>query len=379
MTSPRTYPNPDLVAGDDNKSTWNHPDRRRWGFHNLPRIARYTMSFRAREVLRLSKAFDLAIADMQAVRHLTSLPAFSAMIVLQGERILYEKYAADFRQDSVHSIQSITKTFMHLVIGRLVAEAVIDVTRPVRDYLPEVGSGYADATVQQVLNMDVVNDYSEDFTDPEATYYAHEEAMGWRLPRDPEHELTQRNFVMGITSDRTFNSTGVTQYKDANTDILALIAEKVTGKPMRAFLADIADAAGIEGALHITTDREGFPTVDGGACLSARDLARYMLIFVRKGLGVQGTAIGDAGFLEASLGGGIPMPPVYGNMRYSNHLMVCGSAVGHSGWAGQNAIVDLETGVAGVYFGVAEDAHACHSDHSRHVREMLMEIARRGA
>ncbi|RWG12905.1 MAG: hypothetical protein EOQ55_26270 [Mesorhizobium sp.] len=41
------------------------------------------------------------------------------------------------------------------------------------------------------------------------------------------------------------------------------------------------EAAGLEGCFHITCDREGVPLVDGGACLTARDLARYGLLFAR--------------------------------------------------------------------------------------------------
>ncbi len=74
------------------------------------------------------------------------------------------------------------------------------------------------------------------------------------------------------------NHDGQLQYKDANTDVLGWIAERVSGRPLRAFLADIADAAGLEGALHVTTDREGVPSLHGGASLTARDLARYFTL-----------------------------------------------------------------------------------------------------
>ena len=50
------------------------------------------------------------------------------------------------------------------------------------DHLPEIGSGYADATVQDVMDMNIVNDYAEDYSDPMTTALAdHGVAMGWRL------------------------------------------------------------------------------------------------------------------------------------------------------------------------------------------------------
>ena len=41
----------------------------------------------------------------------------------------------------------------------------MDLEKPVSEYLPNVGSGYADSTVQQVLDMAVRNSFVEDYSD----------------------------------------------------------------------------------------------------------------------------------------------------------------------------------------------------------------------
>jgi CubicO group peptidase (beta-lactamase class C family) len=358
MSHLRSASNPELVVVEGNKAHWCHADHRRHGWHNLHRIARYGESFRAARVLKLEKKMDLSIGELEIVRHLTSLPWFSALIIIRGQHILFERYAADFGADRPHSIQSITKTLMNLVIGQLVEQGLVDLSLPVQHYVPEMGSGYAKAGVQQVLNMDVVNEYCEDFTDPRATYYRHEEAMGWRLPRDTDREQTEHGFLRQIASTDITNHTGHTQYKDANTAVLGWIAECASGRPLRSFLADIVDAAGLEGALYITTDRAGVPTVEGGACLTARDLARYFSIFTRLGLGIRGERIGSAAFIEKSLSSGVPMPTPHEGIRYSNHLMVSGRSVGHGGWGGQYVMTNLDTQITGVYLSVVENEHA---------------------
>lgn len=352
-----TIANPDLEVIQGNKARWSHADHRRWGMHNLHRIARYGLALRAARVMPLEKRADLRIAGLDAVRHFTSVPAFSAMVVVRGQYILFERYAADFGADRPHSIQSITKTTLNLIAGRLVGQGALDLSRPVTHYIPEIGSGYAAATVQQVLNMDVCNEYSQDFADPKATYYRHEEAMGWRLPRDPGHEQTQRHFVTQLHSADTTNRTGAAQYKDATADIAGWVAERASGRPLRAFLADIVDAAGLAGTFHITTDREGFPTVDGGACLTARDLARYFSIFVRRGRGLAGEEVGSAEFIDRTMRGGIPMPNPSEWLRYSNFTMILNRTLGHGGWGGQWALANLDTGTVAVYFSVLQDAH----------------------
>jgi CubicO group peptidase (beta-lactamase class C family) len=375
--SETTTPNVDLQIVEGNKSHWSHADHRRHGWHNLYRLTRYCMSFRAPRVMTLEKRTDLGVAELEAVRCLTSLPWFSAMIVVRGQHILFERYAADFSKDQPHSIQSITKTTMNLVVGRLVEAGVLDLSRNVAHYIPEIGSGYATATLQQVLNMDVVNEYSEDFTDPQAAYYLHEEAMGWRLPRDPQREETEHRFLARIASADTTNRSGHVQYKDANTAVLAWTAERASGRPLRTFLADIVDAAGLEGAFHMTTDREGVPTVEGGGCLTARDLARYFAIFARRGRGVGGEKVGSAAFIDRTLSSGVPMPLPYEGVRYSNQMMVSGRSLGHGGWGGQYAMVNSDTGTIGVFFSVIENQHANNGNYLIPVIRMLEQVTSR--
>jgi CubicO group peptidase (beta-lactamase class C family) len=77
---------------------------------------------------------------------------------------------------------SISKTALNLIIGRLVAADQIDLAAPVARYLPWIDPGYAEATVQQVLTMEVANAYDADNAD--AMVLHHEAATG-RSPATP--------------------------------------------------------------------------------------------------------------------------------------------------------------------------------------------------
>ena len=221
---------------------------------------------------------------------------------------------------------------VHLIIGRLVAAGDIDLSTPVGDYLPGLGSGYRTASVPDVLDMNVVNEYSEDFTIPEAMYYVHEEAMGWRAVPG-RNGLRMRPFLCSIRSDDTRNPTGIANYK-ARTPTYGWLAEVVSGRSLREYLAEIVDAAGLAGKFTITTDRDAVPVMDGGGCLTARDLARCGLLLLRRGQGVEGTAGGSARFMEASLRGGVKFRSrAYpDDLRYHNQLMTDGRFVGHGGY-----------------------------------------------
>ena len=371
-------PNPDLQVGADHKPRWNSADGRRHGFHNLHRIARYVQSFRAGAVLALHRDTDVALAARPDVAQLTGLPFFSAMVVLRGDRVLFERYAPDFGPDQPHSIMSLSKTTMMLIIGRLVAEGRIDLAAPVDRYLPWVGPGYATASVQDVLNMNVDNDYVEDYADPLCTAFLHEAATGLRLPGPGQAERTSKQFLatVGLAPGRsdTVNATGLCMYRSANTDILAAIAEAVGG-PLAARLADIADAAGLEGSLHVATDRSGFPCLNGGLCLTARDLARYGLLLARGGIGVAGQKVGSPAFLQATLTGGVAMPAPRGHLRYSNQTNTDGRWIGHGGYGGQYLVADPVTGTAAVFLSVLDNADGYLSSYYPPIISLLAEAA----
>lgn len=366
--------NPALETVGDNKALWNSPDFRRWGFHNLHNNARYSLTLRADRVLALENRFDRRIGDMDEVRRLTGSNIFSAMVVVRGQHVLHEVYADDFGADCPHSIMSITKTHLNLIIGALQADGIIDLSRSVESYIPDIGSGYAKATLQQVLNMDVANDYTEDYADSFASSYAHEVCMGWRLPGDNEIDELHADFLKKISSPDTTNRSGESTYKSANSDVLGMVIEAASGRSLRSFLIDIVEAAGLENALHISTDRDGGPWMSGGGSLTARDLARYGLLFARRGHGVDGRQVGNADFIEATLKQGVPMPKPRHALKYSNQTNTNGRWLGHGGYGGQYMLADLNSGVVGVFYSVLLNRHASDADYSSEIIDMLQSI-----
>lgn len=372
-----TDPNPELVVGDDHFGAYNQPERRRRAFHGMHQVFRYVLGVKAPNVLRLERRIDWRIGSLPSVRRLAGTTFFSGLCVLRGQELLYEAYAPDFGPDRHHSIQSISKTTMNLVFGRLVEDGKVDLARKVKTYLPEVGSGYAEASVQDVLDMNVVNDFSEVYSDPLCGSFQQEVAEGWRLPAPGQKELLNRDFVAAITSANVANPSGMVQYKSPNTDILGWIAERVSGRPLRAMLIEIVEAAGLAGTLFIGTDRSGVPVINGGICVTARDLARYGLLFTRGGRGVNGERVGSGAFIEETLrrkGPSYAAPRQW--MRYSNHTATDGECLGHGGFGGQYMLANPKTGVAAAFFSVIENRDAVDANYSAEVIAMLEEITR---
>jgi CubicO group peptidase (beta-lactamase class C family) len=350
----KTRPTPELVVGAGNKQGWNQPGARRHGFQNLHKMYRRGLSFRASRQVVLDLAPNAALADRPEVALLTNRPECSALVVAQGEQILLSHHATDFAPDQQHSIQSITKMFGHILAGRLVAEGRLDPTKPVEHYLTGIGSGFRGASVQDVLDMNVINHFTEDYDDPYADSYAQEAAMGWRLPVDAV-EPTMHDFICSVTGDDLRNPGSEIRYSSANTEVIALICNHLSPGALPELVYEVVEAAGFEHNFYISTSRDGIPALSGGGCMTATDLARFGLLLVRVANGAQPN-IGDLQFTRNTLTREVGhMPPPRDYIRYADHVMTNGRWIGHSGYGGQFMMADLTSGTVVAYLSVLEN------------------------
>lgn len=368
-------PNPDLSVNPNRLAGWNEPARRRQSFRSLHDIHRRGLTFRAPAVLALTQAENPALERAAGLDRLLRSKSFCALVIAQNDRILLERHADDFATDRLHSMQSITKTFVHLAMGQLAGRGLVNVARPIGDYVPEAGDAYAPASLQQVLDMDVASNFEEDYAAPyapcpargEPVGYARQEiAMGWRLPPDGEPDFGVRRFAAGLVgaprgNDRT------TRYTSPNTDMLGWVIERASGRKLVAHVEDIVAEAGLEAVFHISADCDGVPVLSGGGMMTARDLARYGLLIARRG---------GALLAETMSGGGTH----YGGsptLRYRNHLMSNGTWVGHPGYAGQFLMVDPAKQAAAAFFSVLETEYGERDGYFTEVIAALEDALRR--
>ncbi len=372
--------NPSLVVKRDNKPKWYLPETRREGYRNLHKLNRYGLLYRSDYVLKLNKKYNSKISKISSVKNMVSHKYFCSLLVGKNQDILYEKYASDFNETTPQTIMSITKMFVNLFIGELVEKKIIDLNKTVSEYLPNIGSGYASAKIQDVLDMNIVNSYTEDYNDPYTSSYLHEPVCGWRLPKDPNFKIGQEEFLNSIQAIKGVNlknETEYSHYKSANTDVLGIIIEKVSGKKLKDWLLEAVEAAGFEDAMYMGTDRDSVPWISGGGCLISRDFLRYGLLFSRNGFGVKNRKIGSKNFLDVTLNnkGTKYMklsPSKY--LYYSNSTMKCDDWIGHSGLGGQFLAINMKNGLVASYFSVIDTVSGTDEDYKREMINMLNEI-----
>ena len=372
--------NPSLVVLRDNKPKWYLPESRREGYRNLHKINRYGLLYRSDLVLKLKKKYNKKIENIPSVKKVIKHKYFCSLLVGKNQEILFEKYASDFNEKTPQTIMSITKMFANLFVGELLEKKIIDLNKKISDYLPNIGSGYASATIQDVLDMNIVNSYSEDYTDPYTSSFLHEPVCGWRLPTNLDDKIGQEEFLNTIQANekkKLTNSTEFSHYKSANTDVIGVLIEKVSGKKLSQWILDAVEAAGFEDALYMGTDRFGMPWISGGGCLISRDFLRYGLLFSRKGIGVGNRKVGSFKFFNQTIKNkGTKYMELSKDkfLYYSNSTMKLGDWIGHSGLGGQFLAVNLKTGITASYFSVIDTPSGTDENYKRYMINMMDEI-----
>ena len=372
--------NPELTTLKDNKASWNLPKTRRFGYRNLHKINRYSIFLRSDLILKLNSKPNKTIAKFPLVKKMTKNKSFCSLIVGNRQNILFEKYAKDFKKNQPQTIMSITKMFVNLFIGELVTNKLIDLNKKVSHYLPKIGSGYANAKIQDVLNMNVINSYTEDYTKAYSSSFMHEPVGGWRLPKNLKNHLSQEEYLNTIKKSKNkslINNSEYAFYKSANTDVVGLIIEKVSGRTLRDWVLSVVEAAGFEDGLYIASDRYGMPWMSGGGCLITRDFLRMGLLFARKGMGVGDRKVGSSSFLDKTI---FNVGPKYMNLSkdkylyYSNSTMVSGNMIGHSGYGGQFLATNFKTGNVAAFFSVLETKSATKESYKTDMINMLIDL-----
>ena len=376
----KSEPNPNLVVLRDNKPKWYLPEHRRNGYRNLHKINRYGLLLRSDLVLSLAENYNYNIEKISSVQKMINHKYFCSLIVGKKQEIIYEKYAKDFSKNTPQTIMSITKMFLNLFIGELLDDKKINLNDKISSYLPNIGSGYASATIQEVLDMNLINSYSEDYNDPYTSSFLHEPVCGWRLPNILGDVMSQEEYLNNIEAKKNKdikNTSNLSHYKSANTDVLGVLVEKISGKPLRDWFLKVVEAAGFEDALYMGTDRFGMPWISGGACLISRDFLRYGLLFSRKGKGVNNRKVGSEKFINDTLKNkGTKYMELSKDkfLYYSNSTMKSENWIGHSGLGGQFLAINLKTGIVASYFSVIDTKSGTDEDYKRDMINMLADI-----
>lgn len=274
-----------------------------WTFQNMGAPLNIVMVPRGGDIAELNQPSNQALgkkifidktgAEM-TLEDLFKVHFARGMILIQDDKVLYEKYFDGFGPHKQHIWFSMSKSLASAALGILVEQGKIDVKKSPAHYIPELkNSGFERVTIQNLLDMATSIDFKETYTDMTSDFalkYAVAMNMGW-LPgaRDAQPESTEiygvHDFLSKYIKPNKELEPGTDfDYNSSNADVIGWLISRVSGQPYEQFISEkIWSKLGMEHDAYFTVDRAFMPVVTGGMNSTLRDAARFALMIKNEG------------------------------------------------------------------------------------------------
>jgi CubicO group peptidase (beta-lactamase class C family) len=221
-----------------------------------------------------ARRFDEALADTYT----------DGILVLHRGRVVYERYFGALEAHLPHSCFSITKSYAATLAAAFVHEGVLDDTKAIPHYLPEMrGTAFDDAPLRKVMDMQTGLAYTEVYADERSSIWDYARASGLR-PRPPGYTgaRTACDYLPTLRKQGAHGEAFA--YKTVNTEVMCWVMARVTGRSLTQLLHERLWAPlGCEDDGYIVVDPAGTPMGGGGLSASLRDMARFGELMRRDG------------------------------------------------------------------------------------------------
>jgi CubicO group peptidase (beta-lactamase class C family) len=208
-------------------------------------------------------------------------------LVLHGGTVSTEQYFNGMRPETPHLLMSVSKSVTSTVAGILAGRGALDPAAEVTTIVPELaGTSFAGATVQDLLDMRAGTRFNEDYADLDADVRSYERVYLWRPPAGDQAAGAEAGDAIAYfgTLQNDGPHGGPFRYRSILTDVLAWVIERAAGERLHDLISrELWQPMGAEFDAEITVDRLGNPMADGGVSATLRDLARFGLLFLRRG------------------------------------------------------------------------------------------------
>jgi hypothetical protein len=114
-----------------------------------------------------------------------------AFLIMHRGKLIYEFFDNFTSKNSPHIIFSISKSLTSLLAGILHEQGLLDLNKTVSYYLHETkGTAYEDATIRNVLDMNVSSGFIEDYTGEAEIFKNYRSSTGWDIDKNSTIEYT---------------------------------------------------------------------------------------------------------------------------------------------------------------------------------------------
>jgi CubicO group peptidase (beta-lactamase class C family) len=197
-------------------------------------------------------------------------------LVLHKGRIVSETYMNGMRPQTLHLSQSVGKSVAGAVAGILIHRGLVDPRALVTRYLPELEeTAYRGATVQQVLDMTTGTLFDETYTAVDSHVAKLDAACGWKTRKGADWPETVWQLILELKQSERPHGQAF-QYRSIETDVLAFILQRVSGKMLADLVSEELWAPlGAQEDASFTVDPAGYALACGGFNATLRDYGRF--------------------------------------------------------------------------------------------------------
>ena len=268
---------------------------------------------------------DIALYDRTNDRRRTvgdvmAATATDGWIVVHHGKVLEEQYYGGMAADSAHILMSVSKTLVATVVGALTRDIGLDVNAQLTHYIPALAeSGYAGATVRNLLDMRSGIRFSENYLDPMAEVRLLEQAIGWAPRTVPELPSTMYDYLATLPQDTAHG--GPFHYRSCETDVLGWVCEAAAGVRMPGLMSEtVWRRLGAQNDASIGIDSVGTGMFDGGINACLRDLVRFGSLFLTGGVSLTGAEVAPLAWISDTFAGGIDSRAAFSSSPDDNRM-----------------------------------------------------------
>lgn len=267
----------------------------RWAYLNMRKVFPSAPVRTSDTASPLDTQIDSAIDDLEIVRAdgtVADFPAFlretytDALLIATPDRLVYQHYDNGMHPAQPHQMMSVTKSFTGLFALMAAADGLLDESGQVTDVVPElaVASGFAGATVGQVMDMVNSVDFSEDYADLSSGIAQYGMALGLlEIPGVTAPESIYA-FLATLQKDPAYDHGEIFHYQTPKTDVVNWVTNRATGRSFQDQMSDVLwTRLGTEAETYVLLDRCGTLVAGGGLNAAPRDLMRFAMMMLNDG------------------------------------------------------------------------------------------------
>ncbi|WP_455273931.1 serine hydrolase domain-containing protein [Rhizobium herbae] len=285
----------DFKRSDITLANWRSAPFSQWAFQNVSEIVPSAVipakGLSEESPLNLGGLEDLQVTGIagagQSLKEFLTASETDELVVMRDGRTVAEWSAGHSNPARPHIIFSVSKSLTALLAGILAGKGLLSFSKRVVDYVPEVaGSAYADASVQQLFDMEISVDFVEDYLDTSGGFDRYRRATGWNPDRPESPAPDLKGFICSIGKGG-WQHGEKHAYRSPNTDLAGIVLERAAGGRLATLFSEhLWQAMGARSNAMITVDRVGTARAAGGMSATARDLALTGELVRKQGAGL---------------------------------------------------------------------------------------------